>query len=395
MKKIKIFIISSVLVLNFIGNTYSAEQNECQIYQGEYETEDLSKLFENVTYNQPKVKVRKCDAVETKGYLEVHFNNVNQIIESLNKPVNLKAKGKIWYFKDLEEGNNIQYVSDQKISHSPCLYIEGKKGLIISGSLELTQNLIFPKNSDLNGLSLKQTEAGHSTLHQKRERKEIIKILSNFDDNLFKTRTKDASALTKIVKERDSIEDQKKWFLSDFCDELYMVYNGKCNERVTDVINASKPYAVISKTKEEFYQLKSEIALGDSYFRLILPKTTMIGIYSIEPIFLIELHKLICEGDLFLTGKIKLPKSSLKIKAKNNIWCMGLSIYSGQSISIKSGASLNMYGFSADLLQRLGTEMPYDMFISYVKHLLDEEIVSPQFANILTMISILSEQAKK
>lgn len=392
MKFIKRTLTCAIGIVGLTNILCAMEQKEVLYYKAEYETEVLKRLFADVTFSQPDVKVRKGECVNTKGNLEVHFNDISQIQETLDKPVHLSAKGKIWYIKDLENDKSIQYTSDQHVCYSPCFYIDAKKDIKIRGSLKTDYYLITPKRTDINELNLMVKNSGQGTLGQKSERKQLIKILGSFDEQLFRQRTSDALSLTKISKDRDACEEEKKTFLSETCPDLFITYNKNITEIVTDVIDAKKTFAMISKTKEELNILKSNLTLGRNYFRLILPEVSMSGIYSLPPLYLLETHKILCDGELFMTGRIKLPKSNLEIKAKGNIWFMELKLYTGASLNLKSGAILRIYGLYPHLLKKLSEEMPCGMFIPYVQYLAEAEMISQQFAIELVQAAILRDQ---
>ena len=71
---------------------------------------------------------------------------------------------------------------------------------------------------------------------------------------------------------------------------------------------------------------------------------------------------------------------------------MGLNLYTGASLYLKSGANFKNYGFYPHLLIELSKEMPCGMFIPYVQYLAEAEMISQQFAIELVQAAILRDQ---
>jgi hypothetical protein len=324
-----------------------------------FETDELRQLFENVTFNQSDVTVRLIEKIESDRDLEVHFNNVEQLQETLDNPIHISARGNVWFIKDGDSNSPIWYDPAPCVDSHSCIYIKGRPGLELRGTLESDKELVFSSKKfkkdhlNYNGKNL-------TTLGQKKERKQLIKILSTFDPHLFQVRTDDATSLRAIIRDRDNQDATKKRDLRDLCPDLIMCANEQIRLVATDVISSTKPIALIAPAMDELKTFKKELKLS-KYIRFIWPEVSA-GVYSIPPLYLVDTHKIICEGDLIMTGEINLPKSNIHIKSRKNLWLAGLTLI-GDTLRVVSGGRL--YVGSAKGL----TQIPRDLYFNYLRAL--------------------------
>lgn len=283
-----------------------------------FETTRLEKMFENVTFHPPFVFVKNTTQYHTEGDLFVHFSDVSQIQNTLEKGVNLSAKGSVYYIKDLKQGEPIRYTSDRNLETTQAIYVDGVRGLKLVGRFEISNSsLILPRNYDVHSCLMNGKNGIICTLQKVNERKQLIKILKKFDHNTFDTRTEDANHLMKIIKERSKRSQFNSNTLSNQ-KNLLMFSDKSIQESVIDQISSKKPFAIVANNISGIKEKESNFNLSD-HFNLILPSIEKSGFYSRNPFYLTDMHILKCDGDLVVLGSLNLPDSGLTIHTKN-LW---------------------------------------------------------------------------
>lgn len=356
-----------------------------------FESEELKKIFEKVIFISPgEVKVRKGQMIQAKSDLEVHFNNVKQIQETLGKNIHLSSMKSIYYVMDGVENNPITYLSDkQPLNFADCIFVEGPNNLQLSGELILDKTLVLPQGCDFEKLSVKDKVP--ESFGQDDVRKQLIKILENFDEKLFQIRTQDANKLTELVKVRDSKSDAEKLKITNLCPQLLMISPKGVEIIVTDVIDSQVPFALISRTMEELKSAATKYRLGSNNFPLILPKASGPGIYSLHSLYPVDTHMVICEDDMLLTGSIILPKSYFSIKSKKNIWCVNLKISSNSNIEIEADGLVGYHDLSVKTLQELGPKIPLAIYNTYLQVLVNTKALKLEDAQSLLQLAQMSQ----
>lgn len=299
--------------------------------------QDLYSKFAKVNFDPIPKAIRLSRFAKSKnGSIKVYFFNEKHLREIVAETPSIDVCGenKIYFVRDQHKQMNTELeATDGDLQTGYFFHVIADTPLKVSGETKLPCELFLPNKSDYKELDFKGKGIQTGQVEAYKEAHDLASLLKNFNEELYKIRTKDAYELLEdAAQSRLRLPDLYP-DLED-CPDFYI--GGEAEIKQKDYICSKKPFVYIAKSVAELDELQEKLPeFGDSIC-FVDPECTQAGVYSLGPLSFLKGFEISAPGDLVISGEISLDDHNLKIVTHGSFWSIGSSILVKGSLRVYS-----------------------------------------------------------